>query len=275
MEAPLPSPIEETAAASTGDRLYVMGGFDAAGRSLSGVFVFDGTRWFNGPRLPLPLDHASAATLDDHVYIAGGHSFGRDSARVFRLDGNAWTEVAPMRFARGGHALIAAMGRLYVIGGNNASSNVFATEVYDPAANAWSLLPGLPVPRNHVAGFVLGTSVCVAGGRSPDTSRVDCLDTVQHVWSRLPDLPKRTSGAGAANYPDGSVVVLGGQNATESAMVSQLTRYAAGGSWTTGGQMLVTRHGFELAIFGGRAWACGGATLPGLHPVSTCTSIGP
>ncbi len=251
-----------------------MGGFDAAGRSLSSVFVFDGTRWAAGPRLPLPLDHASAATLNGHVYIAGGHSFGRDSARVFRLDGSAWVEVAPLHYARGGHALIAAAGKLFVIGGNNYAINVAATEAYDPAANAWSLLPGLPLPRNHVAGFVVGSRVCVAGGRFPTTSRVDCLDTIQHAWSRLPDLPRATSGEGATTFQDGSVVVVGGQNAQESFMVSQLTRYSAGGTWSKGANMLVTRHGFELAMFNGRAWACGGATAAGLHPVSTCTSIG-
>ena len=54
--------------------------------SLSTVYVFDGTRWSAGPRLPLPVDHAAAATLDDHVYLAGGHSNGADSARLFRLD---------------------------------------------------------------------------------------------------------------------------------------------------------------------------------------------
>jgi hypothetical protein len=37
--------------------------------------------------------------------------------------------------------------------------------------------------------------------------------------------------------------------------------------------MLVPRHGFELAMFQGRAWACGGGSQPGLHPVATCTSI--
>src|SRR2546430_3763649 len=88
-----------------------MGGFNAAGHSLASVYVFDGTAWASGPRLPLPLDHPSAATLDDHVYIAGGHSNGRDSARFFRLDGDTWTELAPLHFARGGHALVAAAGR--------------------------------------------------------------------------------------------------------------------------------------------------------------------
>src|SRR5256886_9011067 len=90
-----------------------MGGFNAAGHSLASVYVFDGTAWASGPRLPLGLDHPSAATLDDHVYIAGGHSSGRDSARFFRLDGDRWTELAPLHFARGGHALVAAAGKEY------------------------------------------------------------------------------------------------------------------------------------------------------------------
>src|SRR5439155_327702 len=79
LERSLPSPIEETAAAAAGGKLYVMGGFNAAGASLNTVYVFDGTTWSLGPRLPFPLDHPSAATLDDRVYIAGGHSNGRDS----------------------------------------------------------------------------------------------------------------------------------------------------------------------------------------------------
>src|SRR5207247_72530 len=129
-EPSLPTPVEESASAAAGGKLYVMGGFNAAGQSLTSVYVFDGSTWSTGPRLPLAVDHPSAATLDDHVYIAGGHSNGRDTPRVFRLDGDSWTEVAPMHYARGGHALVSAVGRLYAIGGNTASGNVGATESY-------------------------------------------------------------------------------------------------------------------------------------------------
>src|SRR5229473_5360758 len=118
METSLPVALEESGAAAAGGKLYVIGGFDAAGNSLRTVWVFDGSAWSAGPRLPLGLDHTSAATLDDHVYVAGGHSFGRDSSRLFRLVGSTWTEGAPMRHPRGGHALIAAAGKLYAIGGN-------------------------------------------------------------------------------------------------------------------------------------------------------------
>ena len=272
LEPSLPVPIEETAAAVSGGKLYVMGGFNAAGASLESVYVFDGASWTPGPRLPLPLDHASAATLDGRLYIAGGHSNGRDSARLFRLDGDQWTALASMHFARGGHALVAAEGRLFAVGGNNASANVAPVEAYDPQSGAWTVVSSLPVPRNHVAGFVAGTRVCVAGGRAPTTARVDCLDVVADTWSRLPDLPHATSGGGATTFLGGAVAVAGGQNATETAIVDQLTRYAAP-AWTSPEAMLVPRHGFELAVFDGRAWACGGGIAPGLHPVATCTSI--
>lgn len=274
LETALPVPIEEAAAAVSGGNLYVMGGFDAAGNSLDSVYVFDGSAWHTGPRLLLPVDHPSAATLDGRLYIAGGHSYGSDSMRVFRLDTDHWTEVAPMHFARGGHALVAAEGRLFAIGGNTVHGNVAAVESYDPASNMWTMQQPMPSPRNHVSGFVSNGSVCVAGGRYPTTARVDCFDVAQGTWTRLPDLPRVTSGAGAVAFLGGAVVMLGGQNAGETAIVDQFTRYTPGTGWSTGETMLVPRHGFELAVFAGRAWACGGGIAPGLHPVATCTSVG-
>jgi hypothetical protein len=273
METPLPVALEESAAAVAGGKLYVIGGFDAAGNSLRTVWVFDGTSWSAGPRIPLGLDHVSAAALDDQVYVAGGHTFGRDSARFFRLDGSSWTELAAMHHARGGHTLLATANRLYIIGGNTAAANVAPAEVYDPQTHAWSDLPGLPAPRNHVAGFIFGLMVCAAGGRSPATARVDCFDPGSSAWVRLPDLPQATSGAGATALEDGRAVILGGQDAQETRIIGQVAQLPDPGGWVAQGAMLVPRHGFELALFEGRAWACGGGTLPGLHPVSTCTSV--
>jgi N-acetylneuraminic acid mutarotase len=273
MEASLPVALEESAAAAAGGKLYVIGGFDAAGNSLRTVWVFDGSAWSAGPRLPLGLDHTSAATLDDRVYVAGGHSFGRDSARFFRLDGSSWTELAPMRHPRGGHTLLAAEGKLYVIGGNNAAVNIAAAEVYDPQTGAWSDLPALPAPRNHVAGFVFGHSVCAAGGRSPATSRVDCYALDSSTWVGFPALPQATSGAGATALEDGRAVILGGQDAQETQVIDQFAQLPDSTAWIALEPMLVPRHGFELALFEGRAWACGGGSLPGLHPVATCTSV--
>jgi hypothetical protein len=97
---------------------------------------------------------------------------------------------------------------------------------------------------------------------------------VAGTWSRLADLPVATSGFGAATFLGGAVVVLGGQDASETRIVPQFSRYNPDNTWSSGDSMLDPRHGFELAVFDGRAWACGGGSAPGLHPVATCTSLG-
>ena len=87
----------------------------------------------------------------------------------------------------------------------------------------------------------------------------------------MPDLPLPTSGAGAAAV-GGQVVVAGGENAAESTLVGHVFRFTGGSDWTDE-PMLVPRHGFQLAVFGGRAWACGGATAAGYQASTACTSI--
>src|SRR3981081_3069253 len=159
------------------------------------------------------------------------------------------------------------------MGGNPGAGNGAPAEVYDLQTSGWSDLPALPVPRNPVSGFVFGLRVCVAGGRSPGTARVDCFDPGSSTWTRAPDLPQPTSGAGATALEDGRAVILGGQNAQETSIVTQFAQLPDPIAWTTQESMLVPRHGFELALFEGRAWACGGGTLPRLHPVATCTSV--
>jgi len=168
---------------------------------------------------------------------------------------------------------VRVMGKLYAIGGSAAGANVSPTEEYNTAANSWVVLPPLPQPRNHVAGFVWANAPCVAGGRSPNTAHVDCLDISHRVWTRLPNLPAATSGEGAVVL-GGTVIVAGGEDATENRMIPQLSFFVVSGQWSAGPRMLAPRHGFELALFNGRAWACGGGSAPGLDPVATCTSLG-
>src|SRR5438270_12924399 len=133
-----------------------------------------------------------------------------------------------MHFARGGHALVAAAGRLYAIGGNSYRGNIGPIEAFDPGSNAWTVLPALPVARNHVSGFVAGGAACIAGGRSPTTARVDCFDPATGTWSRLSDLLKPTSGGGANSFVSGDVVMIGGQDARELRFVDQLDLYPCG-----------------------------------------------
>jgi Kelch motif len=268
-EAPLPEPRQEVASAATDELgLWVMGGFDAAGASSPNVFRFDGRAWTREPDLPVGLDHPAAAVLDSMVYVAGGNTAGVASGRLFALPGPR--ELAPLRHARGGLALVAAGGKLYAIGGNAGGGNVAPAEEYDPATNRWTDLPPLPNPRNHVAGFAYQGTACVAGGREPNHADVHCWDPAARRWTSLPPLPTPTSGAGGGALGD-RVFVAGGESTRGRSMIDQLA-VLVDGTWRVE-RMREPRHGLALAPYRGRLWACGGGTVAGLRPVATCTSM--
>lgn len=272
-ETALPIPIQEAAAATTGDRLYVVGGYDVNRNSSSAVFVLNGTTWSRGPSLPIAVNHPGAAAINRDVYVAGGFARSIATNRVFVLTAgsSSWRELAPMRHARGALALLAFDGRLYAVGGRDASTQIAEPEVYDPSAGTWSALANMPAPRNHVAGYIDGSLLCVAGGRTPDTSAaIDCFDPATDAWQSHGAVPTGTSGA-AAGLIDGATIVAGGEPAGETSIVG-VVQILGNGAWSTT-PMLVPRHGAATAIFRGRLWACGGATAPGFQAVAACTSI--
>ncbi len=220
-EPSLPVAVQEAGAAVTGGHLYVVGGYDNARNSTDGVFVFDGSTWSRAPSLPIAVNHPGVAALGGDVYVAGGFTPAGATNRVFvrRASSTGWTELASLHRARGAPALVPLAGKLYAIGGRDRSVQVAVPEVYDPVTSQWVDIAAMPAPRNHVAGYVDGGVVCVAGGRTPDTSAaVDCFDPVTATWARRATLPVGTSGAAAAVI-GGATIVAGGEPAGETRIV--------------------------------------------------------
>jgi hypothetical protein len=272
-EPALPLGIQEAAATTTGNRLWVAGGYDSARNSSAAVFVFNGSRWTPGPSLPIAVNHPGAATINENVYVAGGFTPAGATNRAFELakGATAWREVASMRRRRGALSLVAVGERLYAIGGRDGEIQIAVPESYDPQTNAWSDIAPLPTPRNHVAGYLNGALACVAGGRAPATSAaIDCFDPASDRWRRQAELPVATSGAAAA-VVDGVTLVAGGEPSAETRLV-EIVQQLTTNTWSSE-PMLVPRHGTAFAVYRGRLWMCGGATAPGFHAVSTCTSL--
>lgn len=270
----MPVAVQETSAAVVGGDLYVIGGYNAAGASTAGVYLFNGTSWSTGPALPEAVNHPAAAVIGTTIYVAGGFTAAGATNRAFALPAGSrtWQALPAMKRARGALSLVAVAGKLYAIGGLDGSSEVAIPEVFNPATNAWTDLPPMPRPRDHAAGYVDGDLACVAGGREPATSvAIDCFDTTGASWQVEASLPTPTSGAAAALL-DTVIVVAGGEPVPERALVPVVQELHRG-TWTSV-PMLVPRHGTANAIFQGRLWMCGGATAPGVHPSTDCTSIG-
>ncbi len=77
-----------------------------------------------------------------------------------------------MPLPRSEHAIAELDGKIWVLGGyppGRLPSNL--VQVYDPAANRWSLGPRLPRPIHHTHAAAVGGKLYVIGGEVDGASR--------------------------------------------------------------------------------------------------------
>jgi N-acetylneuraminic acid mutarotase len=215
--------------ATTGERIYVLGGFTADGATDS-TFAYDPTtdEWM--PRSPAPTARGAgaAAVIAGQIYVVGGQGKAGTVADLAMYDpaADAWTMLPPMPTARN-HVGAAAIGeRMFVVGGHDGAGQIYAAlEVYDPAAGSWRVARAMPTSRSDMAVAALGGRLFVMGGQerggpndgfdSP-TRRTRAYDPARDVWIAMPDMgiPRHSVPAVAI---DGAILVSGGQGEDENA----------------------------------------------------------
>lgn len=270
--ATLPTARGETAAAVTGNRLYVIGGMTGLGFAASDeVSVYDPARdgWEAAPPLPAARHHAAAVGLDGTVYVSGGGSADgtpQETLWALRVGADAWQELAPMPESRLGHRMLAVEGKLYVVGGIGGTGRVL---VYDPAAGTWSTGAEMPSPRDHIAAVPVENEIWAIGGRSGgrNHTRVDIYEPTTDSWREGPPLPEPTSGASDAVL-DGVIMISGGEDPAASGGVIdrhwQLdTRLGSGAGWEPLPASPLAVHGAHGAALDGRFLIVGGALRQG------------
>ncbi len=150
---------------SVGDRLVcAIGGFNGANllRGTPQVECYDVAADSWSIRAPIPDDRDGVwpAVVGDKVYLLGGvHNTTEDlfrpldSAAVYDSKTDTWTSLAKLPAPRGGSAVHALGGKLYVVGGYSTDWTSSAKDeerqmlVYDPVGDSWSLAPQMPSPR--------------------------------------------------------------------------------------------------------------------------------
>jgi len=139
--APIPTPREHLAGFVHDGEVWALGG---RALSLSSNFdvveIYDPATdsWRTGPSLTVPPGGLEAAGRDGVAYAVGGEQPDRalDLAEAIDLaGGGSWRAIAPVPTPRHGHAMAAAAGRVWVIGGADAPifAAVDAVESLAPA----------------------------------------------------------------------------------------------------------------------------------------------
>ncbi len=122
-----------------------------------------------------------------------------------------WTQRAAMPTSRSRAASAVIDGRLYVVGGETASGDTDAMEMYDPNFDTWQVLPPRPVAARNASAASLEGQLYVAGGckGAVPLAGVHRFDPATQKWQEVASLPAPACGP-ALVTAGGRLYALGG-----------------------------------------------------------------
>ncbi|MBC7780308.1 MAG: kelch-like protein [Proteobacteria bacterium] len=239
--ATLPEARHHIALSAAGELLYAIGGFSGGfpnWRAQASVYVYDAAtnRWRDGVPLPGPRAEGITATVGEKIYVIGGRVRANadsthfndhvDTVRsdVFDPAAKRWTRIADAPTARNSAAHAVIDGKVYVVGGRQATKqadgnlrqvNVGTLEIYDPRTNRWQTRAPMPQAQGGLAAATVGGKLFVFGGEQwvPEQQVFGSAwryDPLTDQWQALPPLPTPRHGLGAAAIGNRIHVIGGG-----------------------------------------------------------------
>ena len=181
---PIPDQIASGGLVRRGRRLHFFGGFlgeDDTQMSEAhwALSIDEGTEWESLAPLPQARGHVSVALVGDKIYAIGGmhshHVNAKDTKFVHVYDptNDRWEACAslPGRRSHFESSTFVSDGKIYVLGGKNINDNFIFRErglpdihVYDPKADSWTDLQGLPNGLLGAIGAVIDGHLYVTTG---------------------------------------------------------------------------------------------------------------
>ena len=245
----LPAARGSGALAEMAGKLHYFGGYAEdrrIGRGEHWMLSAGDTAWVAAAPLPKPRGHVSVAVLDGRMYALGGAEIHDpvpvDVPWVHRYDaaGNAWTEMAPLPFARSHfeQSTLVRDGRIVMIGGRSlpiGRQAVSDISEYDPATDRWTSIGSLPKPIHSPSAAVIDGRLYVGYGGSRN-GVPDNLDFWRErlgvPWKPVPPAPAALGEVSAAAIGDKLYVVGDGAPWTlafdlRRGQWDEMTRFAA------------------------------------------------
>lgn len=281
--AALPIPRSEMAwAAEAAGRLHVIGGYGEGRVDRGYHHVYDpaGDAWFNAAPLPRGANHVAVTTLDGIVYAMGGfieqNRNPDNHAYAYDLATNSWRTLAPLPRPRGAAAAVALGGKIHLVGGASSPTSERASvgwhEVYDPAADSWTIRKALPGARDHAGCVAHGGRIHIIGGRFNTFEYNTDLHHVylpqQDTWEVRSPLPTARSGHGLVVYR-GRLFAMGGEGGIinrpgQQKVFGQMESYdPVADTWQSHAPMPTPRHAVGAVTIGDWIYVAGGGAVLG------------
>jgi large repetitive protein len=159
------------------NKIYVLGGLDIDGDSLSTVEVYDPltNQWSSEAPLQTRRDNLGSAVVDDVLHVFGGRTRNSDGSvvnntlntmEIYNPTLDSWSFGAPMPTGRRAMSVGTLNDRIQVIGGEAGPGGIAfdVQEEYNPATGTWRPLPEISTPRHGAAFGTIDDVIYVAGG---------------------------------------------------------------------------------------------------------------
>jgi len=167
--------------------------------------------WSTGPDMPAAAGEVAAGIIGDTLYVVGESN---SATFAFDLSAARWRSTSALArrpFAGNHHAAEVVRGKLYLFGGLGSGSGG-KVQIYDPAADRWSLGADMPFAAGSSSSALINGKVYVAGGivGASTTNRAAVYDPATDRWTEVARM--RDGRNHAASATDGSrLYVFGGR----------------------------------------------------------------
>jgi hypothetical protein len=168
-------------------------------------------------------------------------------------------------------ATLLSTGKVLIIGGNNASgganaANLSTAEIYDPAANSFSVTGSMSIPRYwHTANLLANGEVLVLGGFTDNgaaASSAEVYDPATGLFSSTGSMIDPVRGiCTSTTLQNGKVLVVGGIDANGNITASAELFDSSTGTFSATGSMGIPREGHTATLLNnGKVLIAGGAS---------------
>lgn len=168
------------------------------------------------PHMSTPRCAVGCANLNNSLLVCGGYDRGEclRSVEIYDPLLNRWTQLTPMREARGRFDITVIDGKVYAIGGCNGTTELATAEVYNSENGKWAALPPLTLARSNIGVCDLDGKVYCVGGWNGQYGMKKCnvFDPVTTEWSDIAPLNFGRYQA-AVTSMHGKVYAVGGCDA--------------------------------------------------------------